>query len=77
MQNSVTLKEKIEKSYRKSCKKARLFDLFIGLTIGLLELFLDHQMQNFKKNKKVPKSAYSRLPNVTTKRKEPHACTIG
>ena len=32
----------------KSCKKPELFDLFIGLKIGFLALFLDHNMQDFK-----------------------------
>ena len=56
-QKSLSLVEKI-RVLTKSCKNPRLFDLFSGLTIGLLELFLDHQRQNFKQNSKVPKSAY-------------------
>ena len=47
LQKSLSLTEKI-RDFTKSCKKPRLFDLFIGLTVGLLKLFLDYQMQNFK-----------------------------
>ena len=61
---SLTLVEKI-RVLTKSCKNPRLFDLFSGLTIGLLELFLDHQMQILKQNQKVSKSAYTKNAQKT------------
>ena len=61
---SLSLVEKI-RVLTKSCKNPRLFDLYSGLTIGLLELFLDHQKQNFKQNSKVPKSAQTKNAQKT------------
>ena len=63
-QKSLSLVEKI-RVLTKSCKNPRLFDIFSGLTVGLLELFLDHQKQNFKQNSKVPKSAYTKNAQKT------------
>ena len=74
-QKSLSLVEKI-RVLTKSCKNPRLFDLFSGLTIGLLELFLDHQKQNFKQNSKVPKSAYTKNAQKTVPLTERLCCSV-